>query len=134
MIRCLTAAAALLAIGAAPADTLRPDQLAFRDLYRELVETDTSVATGSCTAAAAKLAARLKAAGYTDGELTPFAVPEFPLDGGLVAVLPGSDPRAKPILLLGHIDVVNARRADWRRDPFRSSKRTAIITAVAPPT
>ena len=111
------AALALFAVGAAP--DLRPDQIAFRELFRELVETDTSVATGSCTAAAAKLAARLRSAGYTDRELTPFAVPEFPLDGGLVAVLPGRDGRAKPILLLGHLDVVNARREDWQRDPFR---------------
>ena len=112
--------AALLAlsiVGAAPA--LRPDQLAFRDLYRELVETDTSVATGSCTALAGKIATRLRASGYADRALTPFAAPEFPLDGGLVVVLPGSDARAKPILLLGHIDVVNARREDWDRDPFR---------------
>ena len=108
---------ALLSIGAAP--DLRPDQVAWRDLFRELVETDTSVATGSCTAAAAKVAARLRAAGYTDAELTSFAVPEFPLDGGIVVVLPGSDPRAGAILLLGHLDVVNARREDWQRDPFR---------------
>ena len=108
---------ALLLVGAAP--DVRPDQAAWRDLFRELVETDTSVATGSCTAAAAKVAARLRAAGYTDRELTPFAVPEFPLDGGIVAVLPGSDPRAGAILLLGHLDVVNARREDWQRDPFR---------------
>lgn len=113
----LLPALALFAIGAAPA--LRPDQVAFRDLYRQLVETDTSVATGSCTTAAALAAAHLRSAGFTDGELTPFAVPEFPLDGGLVAVLPGGDARAKPILLLGHLDVVNARREDWQRDPFR---------------
>ena len=117
MTRFLTAAAALLAIGAAP--DLRPDQIAFRDLYKELVEIDTSVATGSCTKAAALVATRLRSAGYTDRELTPFAVPDFPLDGGIVAVLPGSDARAKPILLLGHLDVVNARREDWQRDPFR---------------
>ncbi|MDB5705820.1 MAG: Peptidase M20:Peptidase dimerization [Sphingomonas bacterium] len=111
---------------AAPAQTVnaqtvnapRPDQLAFRDLYKELVETDTSVATGSCTAAAEKMAARLKAAGYTDDQLTLFKVDGFPLDGGLVAQLPGTSRDAKPMLLLGHLDVVNARREDWQRDPF----------------
>ena len=119
MPRLIAAAGALALLGAAAPDTpLRPDQRAFRDLYRELVETDTSVATGSCTLAAQRVATRLRAAGYTDRELTPFAVPEFPLDGGLVAVLPGTDPRARPILLLGHLDVVNARREDWQRDPF----------------
>jgi acetylornithine deacetylase/succinyl-diaminopimelate desuccinylase-like protein len=101
------------------AEPLRPDQQQFRDLLKELVETDTSVSTGSCTLAAQKIAARLRAAGYTDRDLTLFTVPQFPLDGGIVAVLPGTDPRARPILLLGHLDVVNARREDWQRDPYR---------------
>jgi len=117
------AAATALALTAAPtsaqtATTTRPDQLTFRALYRELVETDTSVSTGSCTAAAEKMAARLKAAGYTDQQLTLFKVDTLPLDGGLVAQLPGTSATAKPMLLLGHLDVVNARREDWQRDPY----------------
>jgi len=112
---------ALLSSGAALAQTseLRPDQVAFRDLYKELIETDTSVSTGSCTLAAEKMAARLKAVGYTDDQLTLFKLDQFPLDGGLVAVLPGTSKTAKPILLLGHLDVVNARREDWERDPYK---------------
>jgi acetylornithine deacetylase/succinyl-diaminopimelate desuccinylase-like protein len=47
-----------------------------------------------------------------------FSVPEHPKDGGLVAVLAGSDPKAKAILLLAHLDVVEAKREDWTRDPF----------------
>jgi acetylornithine deacetylase/succinyl-diaminopimelate desuccinylase-like protein len=117
------AAATALALSAAPAPaqtaaTPRPDQLAFRALYKELVETDTSISTGSCTAAAEKMAARLEAAGYTDQQVTLFKADGFPLDGGLVAQLPGSSPDAKPMLLLGHLDVVNARREDWQRDPY----------------
>ena len=46
-------------------------------------------------------------------------MPEHPKDGGLVAVLPGADASARPILLLAHTDVVEAKRADWRRDPFK---------------
>lgn len=118
----------LLAVGttallcSAPAlaqQQLRPDQQEFRDLYRELVETDTSVATGSCTLAAEKMAARLKAAGFADDQLILFKLDEFPLDGGLVAILPGTSRTGKPMLLLGHIDVVNARREDWVRDPYK---------------
>ena len=97
----------------------RPDQLAFRDLVRELVETDTSVATGSCTALADKIAARFKAAGFADSQVTPFRDDKLPLDGGLVVTFPGTSKTAKPMLLLGHIDVVNARREDWMRDPFK---------------
>ena len=64
------------------------------------------------------MAARLKAAGYPDSDLHFFSVPDHPKEGGLVAVLPGSDPKAKAILLLAHLDVVEAKREDWTRDPF----------------
>ena len=110
-------AQAASAPGAAATPTAQ--QLAFRDLFRELVETDTSVATGSCTALAGKIAARFRAAGFAEDQLTPFADPAFPLDGGLVVTVRGTSAKAKPVLLLGHIDVVNARREDWVRDPFR---------------
>src|SRR4051812_35786442 len=104
---------------AAPAADLRPDQQAFFGLYKELVETNTVVDIGSCTQATAQIAARMKAAGFSDRELTPFSVPHHPKDGGLVAVLKGRDAKAKPMLLLAHIDVVAAKREDWVRDPFK---------------
>ena len=91
----------------------------FRDLYKELVETNTTASSGSCTLAAERMANRLKAAGYPDEDFHPFAVPEHPKDGGLVFVAPGRDPKAKAILLLAHIDVVEAKREDWTRDPFK---------------
>lgn len=97
---------------------LRPDQQRFFELYKELVETDTSVTTGSCTQAAGQIAARLKAAGFADDQITLFSVPEHPKEGGLVAVYPGTSGTLKPILLLAHIDVVAAKRADWVRDPY----------------
>lgn len=102
----------------ASAQTLKPDQQAFFATYKELVETDTTLSAGSCTQAAAKLGARLRAAGFAAGDLTYFSVPDHPRDGGLVAVLPGSDRALKPMLLLAHLDVVEARREDWARDPF----------------
>ena len=96
----------------------RPDQKAYFALYKELVETNTTLSVGSCTQAAAQIGARLKAAGYVDADITLFATPDHPKEGGIVAVLKGSDPVAKPMLLLGHLDVVEAKRADWVRDPF----------------
>ena len=121
MMKMLPWAAGLwLALGATPlaAGPLRPDQQAFRGLYKELVETNTTYSSGSCTLAAGRMAARLKAAGYEDRDLTLFSVPEHPKDGGLVAVLDGTDAKARPILLLAHLDVVEAKREDWTRDPF----------------
>src|ERR1700759_956210 len=90
----------------------------FRELYKELVETNTTLSAGSCTLAAEKMAARLKAAGYPDEDLHPFAAPDHPKEGGLVAILPGKDPKAKAVLMLAHLDVVEAKREDWTRDPF----------------
>ena len=106
------------AVVAAPATAQTPDEAAFRALYKELVETNTTLSSGSCTDAAAKLAVRMKAAGFKDADITLFSTPENPKEGGLVAILKGSDTRAKPILLLGHLDVVEAKREDWTRDPF----------------
>ena len=104
---------------AASAMDLRPDQQAFLALYKEMVETNTVVNVGSCTQAAEQVATRLKAAGYAPGDITMFATPDHSKDGGLVAVLKGSDAKAKPILLLAHLDVVAAKREDWVRDPFK---------------
>jgi len=109
------------ALAQTPTGTMGPlsaDQQAFRGLYEELVETNTTVSNGSCTEAAAKMGARLKAAGFADDAVTYFSTPEHPRDGGLVAVYPGTDRKLKPMLLLAHIDVVEAKREDWTRDPF----------------
>jgi acetylornithine deacetylase/succinyl-diaminopimelate desuccinylase-like protein len=91
----------------------------FRGLYQELIETNTTLSSGSCTLAAERMAARLKAAGFADADLHPFIVPEHPKEGGLVAIYPGRDPKLKAVLLLAHIDVVEAKREDWTRDPFK---------------
>lgn len=95
-----------------------PGQARFRALYKELVETNTTLSAGDCTLLAGKIAAHLKTAGYPDANLHLFTAPGLPKEGGLVAMLPGSDPHLKAVLLLGHIDVVEARREDWTRDPF----------------
>ena len=65
----------------------------FRASYKELVETNTTLSAGSYTVAAERIAARLRAAGFPDGDLHPFAAPGHPKEGGLVAVYPGRDPR-----------------------------------------
>ena len=109
----------VLSVGGARAGTSGdPTEPAFRGLYKELVETNTTLSAGSCTLAAERMAARLTAAGYPAADIHLFATPEHPREGGLVAVLHGRDPSAKAILLLAHIDVVEAKRADWTRDPF----------------
>ena len=109
----LSAMASVAAVVPAPRDA------AFVNTFREIVETDSSITTGSCTAVADKVESRLRKAGYGDSEITRFAVPDHPTEGGLVIVLQGRSMALKPILLLGHIDVVTAKREDWVRDPYR---------------
>lgn len=114
------AAAALLCALAFPAaaQAPRPDQLAFRAIYEEMVEIDSSPATGSCTRVVAAAARRLTDAGYPQADVQLIVPPNAPEDGNVVATLRGTSARAPAVLLLAHIDVVNANRADWERDPF----------------
>ena len=101
---------------AAPKDS---DETAFRGLYKQLVEINTTASVGSCTAAAEAMGARLKAAGFADSDVRVLAPADYPKFGALVATLHGQDPKAGAILLLAHIDVVEAKREDWARDPFK---------------
>jgi acetylornithine deacetylase/succinyl-diaminopimelate desuccinylase-like protein len=113
-----TAAILLLTAGAQAGAQNSAGELKFRELYKELIETNTALSNGSCTLAAQRMAARLTAAGFAAADLHPFAAPGHPNEGGLVALYPGRDPKLKAILLLAHIDVVEAKREDWTRDPF----------------
>jgi acetylornithine deacetylase/succinyl-diaminopimelate desuccinylase-like protein len=101
----------------------------FRELYKELVETNTTLSAGDCTLAAERMAAHLRRAGFADAELHLVAAPEHPKEGGLVAVYPGRDAKRKAILLLAHLDVVEAKREDWTRDPFTLVEESGIFYA-----
>jgi len=95
------------------------DQKQLRSIYKELVEINTTDSVGSCTVAAQAMAKHLKNAGF-DQEHLQLLVPEGgPQKGNLVASIPGKNTSLKPILLLAHIDVVEAKREDWERDPFK---------------
>ena len=64
------------------------------------------------------MAARLKAGGFPDADMQVIVPPGGPKKGNLVARLKGSGAK-KPLLLLAHLDVVEAKREDWERDPFK---------------
>lgn len=108
-----------LALYAAPAAA---EPASFASLFEQLVETDTTLATGSCTAAAKKMQAALAASGFPPGDARLYASPAHPEEGGLVAVLHGRDAKAGALLLVAHIDVVEADARDWRHPPFRLTK------------
>lgn len=115
------AAALLAAAGEARAQADAPgaDEAAFRALFKELVEINTTRSVGNCTQAAEAMRKHLLAAGFPPEDMQILAPPEAPNDGALIAVLRGRDRSVKPILLLAHIDVVEAKREDWKRDPFK---------------
>jgi len=114
-----TLASTLIAC-AAVAETLTPQQQFAYDIYKELVEINTVTATGDTAKAAEAMAARLRAAGFADGDVQ--VLQPAPRKGNLVVRLRGTGAR-KPILLLAHIDVVPANREDWSVDPFKLTEK-----------
>ncbi len=123
MTRLSTIALAILALGcvacvAQPlgAQSLTVQQQFALDIYKELVEINTVTESGDTGRAGDAMAARLRAAGFDAGDVQVFK--PAPRKGNLVARLRGSGAR-KPILLLAHLDVVEARPEDWSVDPFK---------------
>jgi acetylornithine deacetylase/succinyl-diaminopimelate desuccinylase-like protein len=107
----------LLRAPEAPARAQAPsagDRLA-RDILKELIEINTTDSSGSTTQAAEAMAARLRDAGFPAEDVEVLG--PNPRKGNLVARLRGTGAR-RPILLLAHSDVVEARREDWSVDPF----------------
>jgi acetylornithine deacetylase/succinyl-diaminopimelate desuccinylase-like protein len=90
-----------------------------RDILRELIETNTTFSAGSTTKASELLAARFRAAGFpsADVQIVGPDTGRDAKDKNLIVRYRGSGAR-RPILLIGHLDVVEARRADWVLDPF----------------
>lgn len=112
---------------------LSPEQKQLRAIYQELVEINTTNSVGSCTKAAQAMAARLKSAGYSDKEVQVLVPPKGPQKGNLVARFSANGGSGgaskKPLLLLAHIDVVEAKREDWVRDPFKLVEEKGMFYA-----
>src|SRR5262249_2604948 len=96
-------------------ETLSPHQKLSFDISKELIEIDTTTATGDTARAANAMATRLREAGFPSTDVHVFS--PAPKKGNLVARLRGTGAR-RPLLLLAHIDVVPASREDWSYDPF----------------
>ena len=94
----------------------QPDQKLTREIFKELIEINTTESAGNTTKAAEAMAARLRAAGFADKDI--FVGGPTERKGNLVATLRGTG-KKKPILLLAHLDVVEALRSDWTTDPFK---------------
>lgn len=121
-------ALSLLAIpgaGALAADAAGEQKL-FREIYQELVEINTSHSAGDNTRAANAMAKRLRDAGFAASDIQVFE--PFPKKGNLVLRYKGSGAK-KPMLLVAHLDVVEAKREDWTTDPFKLQEKDGYFTA-----
>ncbi len=117
---------AALILGAPLARAASPDeaqQVLAREMLAELVAINTSVSggPGQTKKAAEAVAARLKAAGFADSDIEIAGVNEG--DGNLLAWYRSPKPKARPVLLMAHIDVVDAVASDWLTDPWTLTEK-----------
>jgi len=111
-VRLLTTILAVL-----PLCAQTPDHTLAREIFQQLIEINTTDSSGDNTRAAEAMAARFRAAGFPDNDVQVFVPRDMPRKGNLVVRLHGKG-SPRPILFIGHIDVVEAKRADWSFDPF----------------
>ena len=109
--------------GAQPSEAVSQE---FRAVYQQIIEINSSHSGGGTTRVAAAARERLLAAGFRADEVT--LTEPFPGKGNLVARFKGSGHK-RPMLLLAHIDVVEAKREDWKSDPFKLEERDGVFTA-----
>jgi acetylornithine deacetylase/succinyl-diaminopimelate desuccinylase-like protein len=109
--------ASILALYAltAVAETDKTANALAREIFEQLIEINTTDSAGNVTAAAEAMAKRLLEAGFVPGDVQLLG--EKPNKQNLVVRLRGTG-KHRPVLLLGHLDVVEARREDWTTDPF----------------
>lgn len=97
------------------------DKKLAREIFKELVEINTTHSHGS-TAAAMAIRDRLLAAEFPAADVVLIAPPEHPTKGNVVVRLRGAG-RGQPALFIGHLDVVEARAEDWSFDPFKLTEK-----------
>jgi acetylornithine deacetylase/succinyl-diaminopimelate desuccinylase-like protein len=119
--------AVLAPVSARPADTVpEVDRALVRAIYRELLEINTTHSSGSTTLAAEAVAARLRAAGIPEADIAVLG--PSAKKGNLIARLHGNGGE-KPLLLLAHLDVVEANREDWSVEPFTLLEKDGFFYA-----
>ena len=103
---------------------LSPYQQMGREIYRELIETDTTHSQGNTTKAAEQLAARFRAAGFPEADIQ--VIGPAATNRNLVVRFRGSGAKP-PVVLLAHLDVVEARREDWSFDPLKFTEKDGFF-------
>ncbi|MBC8028422.1 MAG: peptidase M20, partial [Steroidobacteraceae bacterium] len=101
---------------------LTPDQREAREILQQLIEINTSYKGGSTTPAARAIAARFLGAGFPVSDVRVIG-PPGDKDSSVIVRMPGMWKTMKPILLIAHIDVVEALRGDWSMEPYKLTER-----------
>ncbi|NOT57543.1 MAG: M20/M25/M40 family metallo-hydrolase [Deltaproteobacteria bacterium] len=122
----VTAVVVLIASSVVQAADSAVERTLFHGIYKELVETNTTHSVGDNTLAARRMAKRLRGAGFTETEVQ--VVEPFPKKGNLILRFKGDGTR-RPMLLLAHLDVVEAKREEWNTDPFTLVETDGYFTA-----
>src|SRR6266849_2954574 len=92
-------------------------KLLAREIFKQLIEINTTDSVGNVTSAAEAMAKRLREAGFPENDIHVAGPNERKKN--LVAGIRGTGKLIKPILFIAHLDVVEARREDWTTDPFQ---------------
>ena len=116
MRKCALCAAVLFVVGVAQAQIDDQTKQLAHDIFKQLIEINTTDSVGSATAASEAMAQRFRDAGFPESDLHILGPNDRKKN--LVVRLHGSG-KHKPVLLIGHLDVVEARREDWTTDPFQ---------------
>src|SRR6266851_7092082 len=100
------------------------DKKLAREIYQELIEINTSYTTGATTPAAEAIARRFKAEGFPESDIHVLGAASKKMN---VVVRYRGTGKNKPILLLAHLDVVEALRSDWSMDPFKLNEKDGFF-------
>jgi acetylornithine deacetylase/succinyl-diaminopimelate desuccinylase-like protein len=119
-------ALAALATTARAQAALTPDQAEARAIFQQLIETKTSFKEGSTSPAAHAIAQRFLDAGFPAGDVRVLG-PIGEKDSNVVVRMQGTSKTLKPILLIAHLDVVEALRSDWSLDPYKLTERDGFF-------
>jgi len=121
----MVAVALPLSLSAQAPRALSANDQRARDIFEQLIDINTTGSSGSTTVAAQAMADRLIKAGFPPADVQVIG-PEGSKNFNLVARYRGTG-REKPILLLAHLDVVEARREDWSVDPFTLTEKDGFF-------
>src|SRR5713101_7784408 len=105
---------------------LTPDQTAAREIFKELIEINSSYKGGSTTPAAHAIERRFLAAGFPASDVRVLG-PAGDKDSSVIVRMQGTSKTLKPILLIAHLDVVEALRSDWSLDPYKLTEKNGFF-------